>query len=139
MLYNWFIVILENENKMGLDLTLIPAYSEDPNNNFFSHDLISLDRDSDLFDEILSLQNEFGRHIKLGGINTYIGSNDGGEPAYGLTERTKYGEVIQSVPAGRLYSCIHRFPEVSLGWKNLAAMGFLANCPAELPIYLYWQ
>lgn len=120
---------------MGLDLRILPKFSE---NADFSHDLIELHRDSDLFDIIAKLENEKGRDVPRKGIYSFSGKDNKIEGAcYGVTIKTPYGDIIKGVLAKELKAGISNYKTNS--WKNKAFIAFLKEVPDELEIYLYWH
>jgi hypothetical protein len=120
---------------MGLDLTILPQYDY---NADFSHDLISLHRDSDLFDLIKEIENKIGVEVPEKGIYSYTGKNktfDG--ICYGKTIKKPCGYVMKSVLAGELKKVLANYKTKS--WKNKAFIAFLNEMPDNLEVWLYWH
>lgn len=120
---------------MGLDLKILPQYNQ---NTDFSHDIISLHRDSDLFEIISELEDKTGKEVPKEGIYTYSGESQGfDEPCYGATINTGYGRRMKSVLAKDLKNILLDYKSSS--WKNEAFIAFLNELPDKLPIWLYWH
>jgi hypothetical protein len=89
---------------MGVDLRILPQYSQ---NADFSHDIIDLHRDSDMFELISELENKTGREVPRKGINTFSGQDDKfKETCYGKTTTTPYGYLMKGVLAKELKSVL---------------------------------
>jgi len=120
---------------MGLDLTILPQHTQGAD---FSHDIISLHRDSDLFDIIMELEKTNGREVTRNGINSFISrEEDTDKVCYGKTTETPYGEIIKGVQAYKLKKVLKEYKTDS--WKNKAFITFLNELPDELEIWLYWN
>jgi len=120
---------------MGMDLSILPQYSQ---NADFSHDLIDLHRDSDLFERVDKLENEKGKEVPRKGIHSFIGSSETFEgPCYGPTIETPYGDIMKGVLAGELKEVLADYKTES--WKNKAFIAFLNELPDDLEIWLYWH
>jgi len=120
---------------MGLDLRLLPAYTQ--NADWMSHDILGLDRDDDILNAVFEFEKKHGIEVKRGGFKSFLSREDGGETKYGSTETTPYGDRIKSVLAIEL-SKVFESVEIS-GWKNKAIVAFVKELPDDLPIYLYWH
>ncbi len=124
---------------MGLDLQLLPAFSQSENCDI-SHDILNLHRDDKLFKLILKVEKKKGVEIRRGGINSYVGDDETGlyeETCYGKTEISKYGERIKSLLASELDVIFSAYKTDS--WKNKAIFAFVKELPKDLVIYLYWS
>ena len=120
---------------MGVDLRILPQYSQ---NADFSHDIIDLHRDSDMFELISELENKTGREVPRKGINTFSGQDDKfKETCYGKTTTTPYGYLMKCVLAKELKSVLADYKTDS--WKNKGFIAFLNELPEELEIWLYWH
>ncbi len=120
---------------MGLDLRILPQYGQKFD---FSLDVISLHRDSDLFDIILKVEKENGREIPRNGINSYFGRDKKFQGnCYGKTTKTVYGTVLRGVRAKKLKIALKN--RRNLSWKNKAFIAFLNKLPDDLEIWLYWH
>jgi len=113
---------------MGLDLRILPQHSQ---NADFSHDVIDLCRDYDLFDLIQGVEIKKGRKVPRKGINSFSGKNDASpDHIYGTTIETPYGETMKGVLAGELKESVRGYK--AEGWKNRAFIAFLNEMPDEL-------
>ena len=119
---------------MGMDLNILPQYGE---NADFAHDIISLDRDYDLFDIIQGVEAENGRDVPRNGIATYLCSDDAFEERhYGKTTVTPYGDIIKGVQAGKLKAAVQHY--VTESWRNKATIAYIMELPDTLEVYLFW-
>ncbi len=114
---------------MSLDLSLLPAYSQS-NNCDFSHDIIQMERDEELFVRIVLLSNEKGLPVQRGGISTLMDLHEN-------IEKDKYGDRINSVLAGELAE-LFGYDEFE-NWKNNAVAAYIRRLPKDLPVWLYWR
>lgn len=120
---------------MGLDLRILPQYS---NQSDFSHDVIGLHRDYDLFEIINNLENEKGVKAPNTGIGSFCGTSKKIEGScYGDTIDTPYGERICSVMSKDLKDALSNYNTES--WKNKAFLAFINELPNDLMIWLYWH
>ena len=119
---------------MGIDLTLLPQYSRTAD---FSRDLIHCARDSKMFEIIGKLEKETGREIGRKGISTYIATNKDGEPCYGKTFKTPYGDIIKGVESKKLKEVLVEYKPCD--WRNKAVISFLNELPHDLEVWLYWH
>ncbi len=78
---------------MGLDLKILPLYSE--NYTDFSTDVLAFSRHSDIFEKILELEKKKGVHVKRGGIHSFCGEGKGGERGFGVTEISPFGARLK--------------------------------------------
>jgi len=118
---------------MSVDLRLLPQYDK---NADFSHDVLSCDRDYEMFELIRELEKSNGRQVKKGGINTFVAFN-GENCHYGKTEDTAYGLVMIGVQVKKLKEVLSEY--VSESWKNKAIIAFINELPDDLEIWLYWH
>lgn len=117
---------------MGLDLRLLP---ENYTSSNFSHTMISLDRDYELYDKIIDLVNKSGFPVQ-DGFNSYMSyDSELGGHVYGLTIQDDYGEKLKGVYAKDLKEvfCIDLSP------VNSAAKSYLSQLDGNNKVYLYWH
>ena len=120
---------------MGLDLRILPQYDRDAN---FSHDLIDLHRDYNLFSLISNLESEKGREVPKEGIYSFIGEREEIEgTCYGTTVETPYGDMMKGVLSKDLKDVLSNYKTED--WKNKAFIAFLNELPDDLEIWLYWH
>ena len=120
---------------MGLDLTLLPFYSEDMEIPF-SHDVIQLSRNYELFDIINAVEKQFGRDVPEN-FTSYVSRDDKYEDIhYGITATTSYGDSLKYVKAKDLWK-VMGFENLS--WRNKAVIAYLRELPENLNIALYWH
>lgn len=120
---------------MGLNLRILPQYSQ---NADFSHDIIDLHRDNDLFEIVSKLEETRGREVPRNGINTFSGNIEGfEETCYGKTITTPYGDLMKGVLCKDLKSVLAGYKTDS--WKNKGFIAFLNELPNDLEIWLYWH
>lgn len=117
---------------MGLDLRVLPAYNVGSD---FSIDVISLQRDLDLFELIAEVESVSGREVPKHGITTMQGSKP--SPKYGYTKKTPYGEVIKGVQVKALRKKLKGYKTTD--YKNRMFLFFVRNAPLELELWLYWK
>lgn len=119
---------------MGIDLTLLP-YDCQHYDLFYSHTILSLDRDYDLFDEIKEIeaypQMELFSHF----MSKVPDGNKKGEYCYGADNTDAYGEQLQFVFARDLIKLDNK----NLSNKNTAVMAYLRMLPGDQRVALYWH
>lgn len=119
---------------MGIDLILLPVDYLGQNWGF-SHSLLSVDRSSDLFDEIRKLPS-FDVPEKF---SSYTSRDDKyEEPHYGNTIEDCYGEKIKFVEAKKLLS-LKDHPHIKDSHKNSAIWAYLGKLPGDMKIALFWH
>lgn len=120
---------------MGVDLTLLPYWN---NNCNFAHTLLDLERRRELWDEIEKLK----QCDVSTGFSSYVSRVSDGtmkdEKCYGVVDETPYGEPLRYTIVGELLQ-VASHVGVTDNWKNRAAWAFLARCPTELKVALYWH
>ena len=120
---------------MGLDLRVLPQYAEGAD---FSHDIIGLHRDSDMFDIIFKLEDEKGKEVPRKGITTFTGNDESFEgTCYGKVVTTPYGECMKGVLVKELKEVISDYKTDS--WKNKGFIAFLNELPDNLELWLFWH
>lgn len=85
---------------MSLRLTLLPFVE---NNQPYSFQMLSIEPLGDLLDIIYCLEKNLGRDVPIG-FKSYTSREGDPEPHYGVTETTPYGEKLQAITAGQLWS-----------------------------------
>ena len=123
---------------MGLDLTLLPFDSPEGCPRDFSHTLLPLGRDRELFEEIARVETEFGRDVPER-FHSYRGRDAAGEACYGETLQTNYGDRLRYV---RVKHLLHQknHPRFCAGYpENRAILAWLKESDPELRIALFWH
>jgi hypothetical protein len=134
-------------DRVGLDLTLLPITSGIRTHPTFSHTLLGLERDSDLFGEIMAFAEANGVDVPPD-FNSYMSREEtecGFEEAhYGETLTDNYGDRLQYVKASDLLQFDGR-PGVLESAVNRAAWAWLAEWAKasaehdeECHVVLYW-
>jgi hypothetical protein len=123
---------------MGLDLSLLPVEHEhivDKESGKrwgFSHSLLAMDRDYNLFDAWQTVETEAAPES----FSTFVSvDNDYPEPHYGYTDKDPYGAPLRTAKAGVLTNV--GVPNSSQ--RNQAVLAYLAALPAGTPVVLYWH
>ncbi len=120
---------------MGLDLRILPQYSQEAD---FSHDIIGLHRDSDMFDIISELEEKTGREVPRKGVTTFSGNDESFEgTCYGKITTTPYGDLMKGVLAKELKEVLKDYKTDS--WKNKGFIAFLNELPDDLELWLFWH
>lgn len=113
---------------MGIDLKLLIVDGRISENEFFSHTVFTVNRDSQLFDEIDS--KTF--NLPLVKLNSYFSKN-----GYGHIEKDFYGVTIKFIKAIDLYNIFimyhFKFAPIDKGITH-----YLFNIPTDTLIGLYW-
>lgn len=123
---------------MGLDLRLLPFDSPEGCGREFSHTILPLERDWELFDQIREVEEEQGRDIPER-FRSFLGRDDQGEYRYGETERTPYGSRLRYVRVKHLLS-LQEEPCFCEGYpENRALLAWLQASDPERRIALYWH
>ncbi|MEQ8823860.1 MAG: hypothetical protein RIC14_05755 [Filomicrobium sp.] len=115
---------------MGVDLTLMPLLQRGGN---VSHELLLLERRSELWSEIEAIQRPFGRDVTC-----FLSRGEDGEPRYGDLGETPYGDPLTFVTAGELLT-LQGHEAVKDNWRNRGIWMLLSEMPADWPIVLYWH
>lgn len=121
---------------MGLDLTLMPFYANDPTCSL-AHTMIDCERRRDLFDAILPIEEKRGRDVPAD-FRTFRSREDDQDSHYGLTIETPYGERLKYVRAIDLMP-LASHEGVTDNPLNRAAWAYLKELPGTWPIALYWH
>ena len=133
---NEIYYLTKNKKKkaMGLDLRLLPQYNERAD---FSHDILSLSRDGEMFNIISEVEKENGKEIPRNGIYTFLATGKDGESKYGKTYESPYGDIINSVQCKNLKEALKDF--MPKHWKNKAIKSFINELPDNLEVWIYWH
>ena len=78
---------------MGLDLKLLPFYSNRAGGMEFSHAVLTCGRDYDLFNAIQAIEKLRGRDVSPD-FQSYVSRADDRDSHYGITIDTPYGEPL---------------------------------------------
>lgn len=110
---------------MSIDLTLLP-FDCDSELLSFSHNVLQLNRDYDLFGKIdklpqLEVPNNFSSYLSR--------DEEYEEPHYGNTTETPYGNKLQYTTAGELKKCNINGP----------AGAYINALPDQNKVALYWH
>jgi len=110
---------------MSVDLRIFPQYQPCES---FSHDVISLETEEELFSLIEQAERQNGQAVGREGIRFL---------SHSKMRETTYGEVIQGVQAYQLKQVVSNYQ--SSHWKNKAFLAFLKELPDELELWIYWH
>ncbi|EAZ90060.1 hypothetical protein [Crocosphaera chwakensis] len=114
---------------MSLELAILPQYLQGRN---FSHDVIRLSFEPELFEVIKSLVETVGRPIKE--IDCYLA-----EDGYGSITEDPYGNPIKGVQARQLKQALDKVSSTNLPWRNKAFLAYLNELPDDLEVWFYWS
>lgn len=116
---------------MGVDLRLLP-FDCDQGEFAYSHTLMEVGRNYDLHDKIRRL-----RSMPVPkGFTSFCARGKDGEPTYGVTLKTPYGEPLEYVLAGELSTI--KLP-VDTRHGPRAVWAYLNELPPQTKIALYWH
>jgi hypothetical protein len=116
---------------MGVDLRLLPLLGQ---NAWVAHDILSLQRNGDLFRAIEDLPSvEIPQDLSC-----FLATDTDGESCYGEVAVDPYGDRLKYVSAFDLLR-LKTHPDVDDNWKNCAVFAYLAQMPPDWPIVLYWH
>jgi len=106
----------------------------------FSQEIIILERDSELYDIIQELQDEFGNDV-TDEFNTYLCKDDDfKESHYGNTQIDSFGDPIKTLKIGQLLSSMELIDQLKISHKkNIAVLKYLENLDPNTRIALYWD
>ena len=121
---------------MGLDLRLLP-FDADIEELSFSHTILDCLRRGELFDEILKIEEEHGLAVP-DRFASFVGHGKDGEPCYGVTVTTPYGEPLLYTTAASLLTLKDR-EGVTDNYQNRAIWAYLAELPPATKVALYWH
>jgi hypothetical protein len=119
---------------MGLDLTLLPAYSV--RSTDFSQEVLTLEREGNDFNDQLRIESSTSQIIAPKEFTSYKGETKSGEHCYGLTLTDKYDSRIKGVRADWLTEFFAKFE-----WnnpRNRAAMAYIKELYPDNIVYLYF-
>lgn len=118
---------------MGVDLTMLPL-DADHSDFQFSHSMLGVERRRELWPLIEKLEQ--------GGLSSnfqsFYGPGLNGEPGYGTTAETPYGEPIKWASAGDLAK-LSTHNTITDNAKNRAVWAYLSELPADTKVALYWH
>ena len=124
---------------MGVDLTLLPfeVNEEVEKTVCFSHSVLGVDRDRELFKKITELEEKKGIAVPFN-FYSYL-SSDGKyeEPHYGITTETPYGTPLNYLRVKDLLefkAAIYSFDK-----RTKAVWAYLKQLPPKTKIALYWH
>jgi len=112
---------------MGFDLRIYPQYEQEVD---FTHDILTLERDSDLFSCIKEVEQIHGQPVSRAGIRFFNEQK---------IQKTRYEERIQGVPAGKLKDALSDYSFLHSHWRNRAFFAYLKCLPDDLELWLYWD
>lgn len=122
---------------MGLDLKLLPLRHLDNMGGTewgYSHDVLSLHRDSELFDDIARIPScEIGPGAN---VTSYVGGESDGNTCYGPLVVNPYGDPVEHVSAGDLAEVMARHERE--GESNAPARAYVQNLPPGQRVALWW-
>lgn len=123
---------------MGLDLTLLPAYSMTAGD--MSLDILRLFEAGDLWDPIEAIESSL---VPVGfrswlALHQSTGCRYDGERTFGETKTDAYGKRLRMVGAGDLVK-LAEHPAWRAHPRNVAALAYLRALPADWPVVLYWH
>lgn len=81
---------------MGIDLRLLPVDGDFVPNVFFSHQILSLDRNA-ILDDIREVAERHGKPLPDTRFTSFIGRQKNGEHGYGEEHEDAYGAPLQYV------------------------------------------
>ena len=120
---------------MGIDLTLLRVVIIDEEAGYgYAHTMIDLFRRRELFDEIRLLPTTPAPVD----FNSYTAIDAEGEQRYGKTTVDPYGDPLQCVKAGDLYT-LAEHEGAQDTQDNRAAWAYLGALPLDTLIALYWH
>ena len=122
---------------MGLDLKLLPFDADAGDRISYSHTILNCLRRSDLFEEILEMEERFG-HAVPKGFSSYLRSTKNRGSHYGVTVTTPYGEILKYVTAGMLTAFSDHEGVLDNHW-NRAIWAYLKELPPGTKVALYWE
>lgn len=119
---------------MGVDLNMLPKYIDNK-----SLDVLSFDRDSDLFELIEGAIEKLGVDVPRDGISCYMGRNEfSGESQFDLgVEYDYYDNRIKGLRPKEFLSAINGI-KID-GWKNKAIIEFVKQMPEDGEIWFFWH
>jgi hypothetical protein len=125
---------------MGVDLTILPTRGNlcETNSACFSHNLLWLDRDRDLWESIHTLADQIGRPVPEG-FASYLGKSESGDHCYGEMDcNDAYGEPLKAVRANDLGN-MKEFRSEDRSDVNYAVGMYLRALPPDWVCVLYWH
>jgi hypothetical protein len=117
---------------MGIDLTLLPFYSETAE---FSHTVLNLGRHYKLHEKI----NELNMLDVSEEFTSYVSRDDQWEDThYGLTLKDPYGNRVKYTTIKELLK-VKDFVDKSDSYRNRAAWAYLKELPENIKVALFWH
>lgn len=116
---------------MGVDLRLLP-FDADQGDFAYSHTMMEVGRDYDLHGKIRALKSM----PVPSDFTSFCARGVDGEPTYGKTSETPYGEQLEYVLAGHLAAI--KLPRDA--WYGVRAVwAYLKELPPQTKVALYWH
>lgn len=119
---------------MCVDLRLLPFYDDGEDED--SIDVLSLSRKYNLFGAIVGLEEKFGHEVNKY-FKSFNSTTRSGRIQYGITAYNGHGDRLKYVMASHLKTLIDH-PGVTHSERNRRAWAYIAACPDNLKIALYW-
>ena len=117
---------------MGLDLSLIPIEHDDGRFGF-GHSLLRVDAGRLWYDTLKDVNDE----PVPSDFATFRGRGEDGEPRYGNTQETPYGEPLRCMRVSEIIARMD--PRPSQSPRDNAALVYLAMLPPDSRVALYWH
>lgn len=123
---------------MGLDLRLLPVEHDDQEHEWgFSHSILEV---GGVDDHIHDACKRLPRVPLPMDFSTFVARGKDGNPTYGNTQRTPYGDKLEAVRAADLANTLAPFAAALPTWFRLrGAVAYLRALPADTKIALYWH
>jgi len=123
---------------MGLDLTLLPIFTRMKSEKWFSHSVLELNREPELFEKILEVERKVGILVPPD-FDSYLSRGEGNEEShYGETCWTPYGDPVKYVRVKDLLK-FRYCNEVYDYFLNRAVWAYLKELPEDIKIALFWH
>ena len=127
---------------MGVDLKLLPIFSRMRSAIWFSHSVIELSRQSELFEKILEVEKKVGILVPPH-FDSYLSreidlETGFDETHYGITTWTPYGDPVKYVTVKDLLK-FRYCNEVFDNFLNRAVWAYLNELPKDTKIALFWS
>ncbi len=117
---------------MGVDLILLPYYNEEA---YFSHTILEINRDYDLFDKIKSLP----MLRVLDSFTSYVSRDEKyEEPHYGKTIKDPYGDAMKYTHVRELLT-LRDYVIKNTGPKTKGAWAYMLELSLDIKVALYWS
>jgi len=117
---------------MGIDLKMLPVEG-----GKYSFTVLSMDRDTELFDHIGAIEDKYGYDVPEG-FKSLVSPTEDSNWEYGPTPETAHGERIKMVKVQHFVPLMMEDVLQASSRENKAVFAYLSHLRITTDIALYW-